>query len=117
MSKNVVFGIIVGLLLGVGLGYGITTLRKDSGSAGVSMSGMNHGAVTESASLESLSGDAYDKRFVELMIEHHQGAIDMANLSDSRAKHQEIKTLSDDIVSAQAREIEMMKSWLKQWGY
>jgi len=51
------------------------------------------------------------------MIEHHQGAIDMANLAGQNAKHQEIKDLADDITSTQLSEIQMMRKWQKTWGY
>ena len=48
---------------------------------------------------------------------HHQGAIDMAKLSAERAKHQEIKTMSEDIINAQEQEIGKMKEWRKAWNY
>jgi uncharacterized protein (DUF305 family) len=51
------------------------------------------------------------------MIAHHQGAITMARLADTRAKHTEIKQLSRDIITAQRREIIHMKHWQRQWGY
>lgn len=41
----------------------------------------------------------------------------MAKLSGQNAKHDEIKQLSKDIVSAQENEIEQMKQWQKDWGY
>ncbi len=70
-----------------------------------------------SRQLEGLKGDDYDKAFIEMMIDHHQGAIDMARLSAARAKHQEIKQLSKDIIVAQEKEIANMKQWQKDWSY
>jgi len=67
--------------------------------------------------LDGLSGDAFDKAFVEMMIVHHQGAVDMAQLIPAGAKHEELKRLGTDIITAQTKEIEMMKQWLKDWGY
>jgi uncharacterized protein (DUF305 family) len=67
--------------------------------------------------LKGKTGDDFDKAFVNLMIEHHQGAIDMANEAKVNAKHQEIKDLADNIISAQTKEIEMMHQWQKTWGY
>ena len=67
--------------------------------------------------LEGKTGDDFDKEFTSLMIEHHQGAIDMANLAKTNAKHQEIKDLADDIISAQTKEINLMQDWQKTWGY
>ena len=70
-----------------------------------------------SEQLENLSGDDFDKAFIEMMIAHHQGAIDMAELSPDRAKHDEVKKLSEDIISAQQKEIADMKQWQEDWGY
>ena len=67
--------------------------------------------------LEGLSGDAYDKAFIEMMITHHEGAVDMAVLSANRAKHDEIKQLSQAIITAQEKEIAEMKQWQQDWGY
>lgn len=67
--------------------------------------------------LEGLSGDAFDKAFVEMMIVHHQGAVDMARYIPANAKHAELKKLGEAIVTAQTKEIEMMQGWLKSWGY
>lgn len=67
--------------------------------------------------LQDKKGDEFDKAFIEMMIAHHQGAIDMANLIPGRAKHEEIKKLGQDIVSAQTREINEMKKWANLWGY
>lgn len=39
----------------------------------------------------------------------------MAELAQKSAKHDEIKKLADDIISAQNREIIQMKGWHKDW--
>jgi uncharacterized protein (DUF305 family)/Spy/CpxP family protein refolding chaperone len=57
----------------------------------------------------------FDQRFIEAMISHHQGAIDMAKMAQQMAEHEEIKTLADAIIVAQQAEIEQMQSWLKEW--
>lgn len=67
--------------------------------------------------LEGKTGDAFDEAFVEGMIPHHQGAIDMAKAALTSAKHQEIKDMARDIIDAQQAEIDMMKQWQKSWGY
>src|SRR3989344_7697025 len=67
--------------------------------------------------LEGKTGDDFDSEFTRLMIEHHQGAIDMASLAKVNAKHQEIKVLADDIIKAQTKEINLMSDWQKTWGY
>lgn len=67
--------------------------------------------------LKGKTGDDLDAAFLEGMIPHHQGAIDMANLVLENAKHEEIKQMAREIISAQQREIDMMKQWQKEWGY
>ena len=67
--------------------------------------------------LEGKTGDAFDRAFLEGMIPHHQGAIEMAKLAQQNAKHDEIKRMASDIMSAQQREIDQMKGWMQEWGY
>ena len=69
------------------------------------------------ASLTTKTGDKFDQAFLIDMIKHHQAAVAMAKLAASRAKHDEIKTLSNDIISAQESEINQMKQWQTNWGY
>ena len=57
----------------------------------------------------------FDQRFLEAMISHHQGAIEMAQMAKQMAEHAEIKTLADAIITAQQAEIEQMQNWLKAW--
>jgi uncharacterized protein (DUF305 family) len=67
--------------------------------------------------LKNLTGDDFDKKFLELMIEHHQSAIDMARPGEANAQHQELKALTKAIVSDQTKEIDQMKTWQSEWGY
>ncbi len=67
--------------------------------------------------LEGLEGDAFDKAFLEMMIPHHQGAIDMAELVLEHAAHEELKDMARAIISAQQAEIDMMRQWMTDWGY
>lgn len=84
--------------------------------------GMGHGGSAMSktmdsmtASLESKRGDEFDKTFIDEMILHHRGAIDMANLALRYAKHQEIRDLATVIIEAQSKEIKQMEDWKAQW--
>lgn len=67
--------------------------------------------------LEGLKGVEFDKKFLELMIEHHQQAVDMAKYADTNASHQEIKDLAKQIVDAQEAEIAQMQQWQMEWGF
>lgn len=124
MNKNTIIAVSVGLLIGVGGTIGVTELTQDGSVAETnnaqSSQVTNHSTMSMAdmnKELESLSGDDYDKAFVEMMIAHHEGAVDMAKLSDTRAKHDEVKELSKAIISAQEKEIADMKQWQSNWGY
>jgi len=75
-------------------------------------SGDNGGASTHSAG--GPTGNQTDAMFVNGMIPHHEGAIEMAEIAKTRAEHSEIKQLADDIVTAQRREIDTMTPLRKQ---
>jgi uncharacterized protein (DUF305 family) len=53
-----------------------------------------------------------DVDFVQGMMPHHQGAIDMAKVVLQYGKDSEIKSLAENVVEAQEDEIAFMKSWL-----
>lgn len=75
------------------------------------MSGML--TTAELTSLKRLTGTAFDRKFIQLMIKHHQGAIAALGLiSDS--SNTEALALSKAIKSAQSNEISTMKLLLKK---
>lgn len=96
-------------------GYPATSGHSMTGmmEAGDSMEGM----ADMGNALKDLSGDAFDKKFLELMVEHHQGAVDMAKPGATNASHQQVKDLAAAIITAQTVEIEKMKQWQADWGY
>ncbi|MBN8997278.1 MAG: DUF305 domain-containing protein [Rhizobiales bacterium] len=59
----------------------------------------------------AMTGDV-DKDFVTMMIPHHQGAIDMAEVVLKYGRDPQIKALAEAIVRAQETEIAEMKAWL-----
>jgi uncharacterized protein (DUF305 family) len=69
--------------------------------------GMEHGGVDLSTVPD------VDQAFAGMMIGHHTGAIRMAELAKERADHDELKTLADDIIAAQQREIDVMHAFFK----
>lgn len=130
MQKEVVYG-LGGLAIGVLVSVFVASSAVNSGNTKMMrMIGMNtermekemgeHRMMRMDEMVEELkdkTGDEFDKTFVSLMIEHHEGAIDMAEEATKNAKHQEIKDLADSIIEAQTKEINQMKNWQKTWGY
>ena len=57
-----------------------------------------------------------DIMFAQMMIPHHQQAVDMGTLAESRAFSLEVKTLAAQLKAEQDPEITQMKSWLKSAG-
>jgi uncharacterized protein (DUF305 family) len=55
---------------------------------------------------------AYDTRWLTAMIDHHEGALEMAQAAIPQLTHPELKSLAEGIVTAQTGEIEQMRSWL-----
>lgn len=57
-----------------------------------------------------------DTMFAQMMIVHHEGAIEMADLAVERTESAEVRGLSESISAAQGPEIQVMTSWLEAWG-
>ncbi|MEH2181635.1 DUF305 domain-containing protein [Nostoc sp.] len=56
-----------------------------------------------------------DLRFIDAMIPHHQGAVEMAKEAEVKSKRPEIKKLADNIIKSQKQEITQMKQWRQAW--
>lgn len=128
-----IIGVLAGLLGGIfsarytvnSQNYGMMNMmgmrQTMQGADNLNMmsSGRGHGmdiSMNEmSGMLMPLTGDEFDKMFLDMMISHHQGAIDMANLALTNSQRKEIKDLANDIISAQTGEIKMMNDWMKGW--
>ena len=81
---------------------------------GHSMDGM--GGMLSNEDLQILSkssGKDFEKLFLNGMIQHHQGAIQMVNML-SNSKDSELKNFGQTIVKTQSAEIELMYELLKK---
>ncbi len=111
---TLVVGVVLGYLLGVNNG-GWSGMHMMSDGSVMKDSDMHRMMDDMTAMLEGKTGDGFDKAFLEEMIVHHEGAVEMAEMALTSAKHQEIKDLSNAIISAQNTEITQMKEWLRTW--
>jgi uncharacterized protein (DUF305 family) len=57
----------------------------------------------------------FDRRFIQVMIPHHQGAITMANDLKQKTKRPELQKLAQNIIESQQAEISQMEQWLQSW--
>ena len=84
----------------------------DHGTDG-GMNGMGHGegmmTDDQMAQLEQATGADFDKMWLQMMIQHHQGAVTMAKTELEQGSSAEAKALAKKIVSAQEAEITEMQ--------
>jgi uncharacterized protein (DUF305 family) len=93
----------------------ILVLVASGCGSGTNHDGMNSAApTTPGASAASYNDD--DVMFAQMMIPHHQQAVEMSTLAETRAQDPELKQLAATIKSAQQPEITMMTGWLTAWG-
>jgi len=74
------------------------------------MPGMMSSADMES--LETASGAEFDEMFLSMMVEHHQGAIEMAQTEQSEGENPEAIDLAETIEETQTEEMSSMEDLL-----
>lgn len=57
----------------------------------------------------------FDLRFIDGMIPHHEGALNMADQVLQNSDRPELQELAQDILSSQQTEIDQMKQWRQDW--
>lgn len=58
---------------------------------------------------------SFNAQFIDMMVPHHQGAIEMARIASTRASHPELKMMAESVIKSQQTEIDQMKSWRQAW--
>ncbi|MEK7140667.1 MAG: DUF305 domain-containing protein [Patescibacteria group bacterium] len=109
MDQKIAFG-----FGGILVGAIIILLLGSTGQYKSMMWGVNGSNSTTSNRTVGVMNNI-DEHFIEQMVPHHDGAIAMAKLALQKAKRPEIKTLAQNITSAQEKEIREMQSWYKSW--
>jgi len=98
-------------------GHNMNTTAASNSSA-VDHNAMGHGNAGEHADMASSPGAAsapYELQFLDSMIVHHKGAVDMAMLAEKRAERKEVKELAASIIYDQEKEIGKMSEWRDLW--
>lgn len=65
--------------------------------------------------LATLQGAEFEIAFMDMMISHHQSAIEMSQVALERSQRDEVKAAAQAIIAAQQAEIEQMTTWLQDW--
>jgi len=60
-------------------------------------------------------GSEVDELFINMMVPHHQGAVEMAKIALERSGRSEIREMANAIISSQEAEITQLKDWKEQW--
>ncbi len=108
-KTGVLLGVIVLLAAAV---VSLSINRSDSNGMGNSSGHMGHG----SSSSKNANYTGADIMFLQMMIPHHQQAIDISNLAMKSSQDAELIELAKIIARDQAAEIKQMKAWLTDAG-
>lgn len=105
MQTKKEFGIMfIGIIIGIGVGLYIPFLNKDNSAQTMNMNSNNPYVMSPIKS---------EKDFLSQMVLHHESAVIMAQDVLKLNPSDKVKKLAEDIISAQTKEIEMMKGWTK----
>jgi uncharacterized protein (DUF305 family) len=84
--------------------------KKPGDMADMDHDQVGHGSGGMASGMLMENGRYSDERFIDAMVPHHQGAVEMARVALKNAEHEEIKQLSRNIISSQQAEIEELKA-------
>jgi uncharacterized protein (DUF305 family) len=77
---------------------------------------MDHGDHSDHSETMESMGES-ETMFATMMIPHHQQAIDMSEMALANSSNADVKKLAQQIIDAQAHEIEQMQSWIDGHGH
>jgi uncharacterized protein (DUF305 family) len=66
--------------------------------------------------LMSAKGEQFDRMFVDMMSQHHKGAIKMAQTAAPKLQHAEVKEFANKLVEMQKKEVAHMAEMKKSWA-
>ncbi|MDV7354097.1 DUF305 domain-containing protein [Rhodococcus oxybenzonivorans] len=97
---------------------GLLGQAGDTAPTSTGHEGMDHGSGAgmmsedDMSTLMGMSGPEFDRMWLTMMIEHHEGAVEMADTELAEGENPDAKQLATGIVSAQQREIAEMQAML-----
>ena len=93
-----------------------STGSMDHGSMDMDGTGMEGMSAEDMAALEAASGPEFDRMWLEMMVIHHRGAVEMAQTEIAEGSNAEAVALAEEIADSQAAEIEEMETLLAELG-
>lgn len=106
-------GIFLGVIVLLVAAIFSITINKDRSREHMGSERMRSGMMNSSTSANYTGADIM---FLQMMIPHHQQAVDMSNLALKTTKDTDLLALAKTIKDAQSAEIIQMKNWLKDAG-
>ncbi|MCA9336163.1 DUF305 domain-containing protein [Candidatus Saccharibacteria bacterium] len=123
ITKNKVFAVVIIVLVAFAAAiwyFGVFSIKPEKTSDAQDMKTtqqtINDEKTTDSK-YATLYGDEFDEAFIADMLAHHDGALNMAEQAGAVTAHEEIRTLSTNIIQTQGQEVMKMREWQKEWGY
>ncbi len=107
MNEQMKYGLLGVVIGGIAVWLFMSTI-VNSNNGGM----MNFKSNSQSGSV--MMGNI-DQHFIEQMIPHHEDAITMSKVAQTKAQRPEVKQLANSIIDSQDKEINQMKSWYKDW--
>lgn len=59
----------------------------------------------------TMNGKSYDAQFLDRMIKHHQDGISMAKMAQQKSQSQELKDMTQKMISDQQKKLTQMQQW------
>jgi uncharacterized protein (DUF305 family) len=92
---------------------------KPQTPAGMAHEGMEMPGTMSEADMNrlmDLQDETFDLAFVEMMAEHHQGAIAMANTELQDGSLPEVKQFAQQVIDDQQAEVDQLQQWEQEWS-
>jgi uncharacterized protein (DUF305 family) len=96
--------------------FGVLALLAGCANTTQETSHGDHGDHSDHSETMETMGET-ETMFATMMIPHHQQAIDMSELALNNSTNQDVRKLAQQIIDAQAHEIEQMQAWIDGHGH
>lgn len=108
---------LMGWMSGTGMNHGDMTTDAPTDPTGANTALMPGMATpAEIAALDAATGTAQDTLFLQYMLRHHQGGIEMAQQAVDHATESYVQALAQQMVTIQTREVVLMEQMLRARG-